>query len=158
MGRLEVLLVEDSVSDVRLVREALRETVANVNLTVAHDGLAALQHLENSRVGLVRRPNLILLDLDLPFKSGREVLGQLKNSPEFRQIPVLVMTSSSSDEDIRDVYSLYANSFITKPGDLNEYIDAVRAITAFWFLIAKLPPAPARDAVPCMGQEFAISA
>lgn len=139
MKRLEILLVEDSPSDVRLIREALKETPANLELTLARDGIEAMDYLHKSISGAVLRPDLVLLDLNLPRKNGREVLAEIKASPELRHIPVLVMTSSHADEDISDAYSLNANCYITKPSDLNDYVNVVRAIEGFWFLTATLP-------------------
>lgn len=134
-----ILLVEDSPSDVRLVREALKETSLPVQLAVARDGVEALNYLRDAEMGVAASPDLILLDLNLPRKNGREVLTEVKSSSKWRQIPVLVMTSSRSDDDIQQAYSLNANSYITKPDDLNGYIDVVRTIKEFWFLTATLP-------------------
>src|SRR5579884_4152287 len=106
MKRLEVLLVEDCSSDVRLIREALKETSVDVEMTVARDGIEALEYLHGSEGRPHKRPNLILLDLNLPRKNGREVLAEIKSSSKLKQIPVLVMTSSHSDEDIAEAYSL----------------------------------------------------
>src|SRR5581483_2726933 len=139
MRSLKILLVEDSPSDVRLIREALKETPLPVQISVARDGVEAMEHLHRAELGSVGRPDLILLDLNLPRKNGREVLAEVKASPQLRQIPVLVMTSSRADEDISQAYSLNANCYITKPGDLQEYVNVIRAIEDFWFLTATLP-------------------
>jgi CheY-like chemotaxis protein len=139
MKALKILLVEDSPSDVRLIREALKETPLPVQISVARDGIEAMEHLNRSQSGAASRPDLILLDLNLPRKNGREVLAEVKASPDLKQIPVLVMTSSQADEDIVQAYSLNANCYITKPGDLQEYVNVVRAIEDFWFLTATLP-------------------
>ena len=139
MKFLKILLVEDSPSDVRLIREALKETPVPVQITVAQDGVEAMDYLHSTEVGASVRPDLVLLDLNLPRKNGREVLAEVKSSPNLKQIPVLVMTSSRADEDIAQAYSLNANCYITKPGDLQEYINVVRAIEDFWFLTATLP-------------------
>lgn len=136
---LRILLVEDSPSDVRLIQEALKDTPVGVQLTVARDGIEAMEYLRQSEAGLAVRPDLMLLDLNLPRKNGREVLAEVKASPTLKQIPVLVMTSSRSDEDVAQAYSLNANCFITKPGDLDEYQSVVKAIEDFWFLTATLP-------------------
>lgn len=136
---LRILLVEDSPSDVRLIREALKDTPVPVNLTIARDGVEATDLLHQTEKGLFSRPDLILLDLNLPRKNGREVLAEVKSSPNLRQIPVLVMTSSRNDDDVSDVYALNANCFITKPGDLDEYQNVVKAIEDFWFVTATLP-------------------
>ncbi len=139
MKFLKILLVEDSPSDVRLIREALKETPVPVQITLAQDGVEAMEYLRSTELGNSVRPDLVLLDLNLPRKNGREVLAEVKSSPGLKQIPVLVMTSSRADEDIAQAYSLNANCYITKPGDLQEYINVVRAIEDFWFLTATLP-------------------
>lgn len=139
MKLLRILLVEDSPSDARLIREALKETPVPVQITIAHDGVEATDYLHQAEMGLTSRPDLVLLDLNLPRKNGREVLAEIKGSPTLKQIPVLVMTSSRSDEDISVAYSLNCNCYITKPGDLQEYVEVVRAIEDFWFLTATLP-------------------
>jgi chemotaxis family two-component system response regulator Rcp1 len=108
----------------------------------------ALEHLQQSQSGQATRPDLILLDLNLPRKNGKEVLAEIKATPALRQIPVLVMTSSRSEEDIAQVYSLNANCYITKPGDLHEYVHVVQAIEDFWFLTATLPDAFRNPALP----------
>jgi chemotaxis family two-component system response regulator Rcp1 len=141
MKRLEILLVEDCPSDVRLIREALKETSVDVGITVARDGIEALEYLHAAERGINTRPNLILLDLNLPRKNGREVLAEIKTSSTLKQIPVIVMTSSHSDEDIAQAYALSANCYITKPSDLSEYLSVVRAIEDFWFFTATLPDA-----------------
>ena len=139
MRPLRILLVEDSPSDVRLIREALRDARVPVQIMVALDGVEATEHLKQCENGQALRPDLVLLDLNLPRKDGKEVLAEVKASPNLKQIPVLVMTSSRSDEDISEAYSLNANCYITKPSDLQEYVQVVRAIEDFWFLTATLP-------------------
>jgi chemotaxis family two-component system response regulator Rcp1 len=134
-----ILLVEDSPSDVRLVREALKETAFPIQIVVARDGIEAMEYLHQSVAGTVARPDMVLLDLNLPRKNGREVLTEIKNCPDLKQIPVLVMTSSKADEDINQAYNLNANGYITKPTDLRDYLNVVRAIENFWFLTATLP-------------------
>lgn len=136
---LRILLVEDSPSDVRLVREALKNTPVSLQLTVARDGVEATEYLYQTEIGMAARPDLILLDLNLPRKNGREVLAEVKSSPTLRQIPVLVMTSSRSDDDIAQAYALNANCFITKPSDLEEYRTVLKAVEEFWFVTATLP-------------------
>src|SRR3569833_3769974 len=119
MRLLKILLVEDSPSDVRLIREALKETSIPVDLVVASDGVEAMDYLRRAERHLADCPNLVLLDLNLPRKNGREVLAEIKNSPNLKQIPVLVMTTSRADEDVQQAYALNANCYITKPGDLD---------------------------------------
>ena len=139
MKMLRILLVEDSPSDVRLVREALKETALPVQIVVARDGIEAMDYLHQAAAGTVARPEMVLLDLNLPRKNGREVLAEIKSSPVLKQIPVLVMTSSRADEDISQAYNLNANCYITKPTDLRDYLDVVRAVENFWLLTATLP-------------------
>jgi chemotaxis family two-component system response regulator Rcp1 len=139
MRALRILVIEDCPSDVRLIREALKETPIPVQITVAQDGVEAMAYLRSSETGVNSRPDIVLLDLNLPKKNGREVLAEVKSSPGLKQIPVLVMTSSRADEDISQAYALNANCYITKPGDLTEYIHVVRAIEDFWFMTATLP-------------------
>lgn len=141
MDALRILLVEDSPSDVRLIREALKETPLDVQITVARDGIEAMEYLHQSADGMVNRPDIILLDLNLPRKNGREVLAEVKSTPRLKQIPVLIMTSSKADEDVTQAYDLNANCYIAKPGNLQEYVDVVRSIENFWFVTATLPDA-----------------
>jgi chemotaxis family two-component system response regulator Rcp1 len=141
MRDLRILVIEDSPSDVRLIREALKDTPVPVRLSVARDGVEGLNFLHSSEHDAAERPDLVLLDLNLPKKNGCEVLAEMKSDPSLKQIPVLVMTSSKADDDISKVYALNANCYITKPSDLNEYIDVVRAIEGFWFVTATLPQA-----------------
>ncbi len=138
---LQILLVEDSPADVRLIREALRDTPLPVQITVARDGMEASDYLQNVAKGSETRPDLVLLDLNLPKKNGREVLAEIKGSINLRQIPVLIMTSSCADDDISQAYALNANCYITKPSDLDDYMNVVRAIEDFWFMTATLPDA-----------------
>ena len=139
MAVLRILLIEDSPSDVRLIREAMKQPPLPLEITVARDGVEATDYLHRAQAGLVHRPDLILLDLNLPRKNGREVLAEVKGDPDLKQIPVLVMTSSKADEDIAAAYNLNANCYIAKPGDLQEYENVARAIEEFWFLTATLP-------------------
>lgn len=141
MRSLSILLVEDSPGDVRLVKEALRQTAAPVQLTVCRDGVDAMDYLERARYTGGALPDLILLDLNLPRMNGREVLEAIKKSPDLKQIPVIIMTSSPADEDVNAAYLLNANCYITKPSDFQQYINAVRSIEDFWFLTATLPDA-----------------
>ena len=138
---VEILLVEDNPGDVRLTREALREGKVRNNLAVAFDGVEAMAYLrkEGEHAGAVR-PDLILLDLNLPRKDGREVLNEIKCDPSLRNIPVVVLTSSQADDDIARVYDLHANCYVTKPVDLDQFIRVVESIEDFWFTIVKLPP------------------
>jgi two-component system, chemotaxis family, response regulator Rcp1 len=137
---IEVLLVEDNPGDVRLTREALKEGKVCNNLSVVQDGVQAMAFLrrEGPYAG-APRPDVILLDLNLPRKDGREVLEEVKNDPQLRSIPVVVLTSSEADRDIARAYALHANCYITKPVDLDQFITVVKSIEDFWFSIVKLP-------------------
>lgn len=132
-------MVEDSSSDVRLIKEALKDDGISVQMMVARDGVEAMDILHQSVRGLVPRPDLLVLDLNLPRKNGREVLAEVKASPALKQIPVLVMTSSQADEDVAQCYALNANCYITKPTDLSEFRSVIRAIEEFWFFTVTLP-------------------
>jgi len=137
---IDLLLVEDNPGDVRLTEEALREAPFPVNLSVAKDGVEAVDFLH--RRGKYRdapRPDLILLDLNLPLLNGPEVLSDIKTDPDLKRIPVLVMTSSREPGDIQKAYSLNANSFITKPVHLEDFMNMVQSIENFWLYTAELP-------------------
>jgi two-component system, chemotaxis family, response regulator Rcp1 len=140
-GPVEVLLVEDNPGDVRLTREALKEGKLRVNLHVAPDGVEALAFLRRQgRYVDAIRPDLILLDLNLPKKDGREVLQEIKRDDALRTIPVVILTSSQAEQDIARAYDLHANCYVTKPVDLDQFINVVRSIEDFWFALVKLPP------------------
>jgi len=142
IGRpVEILLVEDNPGDVRLTQEALKESKVRNNMYVAPDGLEALAFLHREgQYADVRRPDLILLDLNLPRMDGREVLAEIKEDPDLKRIPVVILTTSKADEDILRSYNLHANCYITKPVDLDQFITVVRSVEGFWFTIVKLPP------------------
>jgi CheY-like chemotaxis protein len=138
--RVEVLLVEDNPGDVRLTQEALKDGRVMVNLTVAADGVEAMDILKRRGVHASKsRPDLILLDLNLPRKNGREVLEEIKADNDLKRIPVIVMTTSKAEQDIHKVYNLNANCYITKPVDLDEFLNVVRSIEDFWLTIVTLP-------------------
>lgn len=139
LNPLKLLVVEDCPSDVWLIKEALKQANLPVQITVVEDGVMALEHMRQVSEGKASRPDLILLDLNLPRKNGREVLGELKASPVHKQIPVLVMSSSNASQDIRECYRLNANCYITKPATLDDYFEVVKSIEEFWFMVAKLP-------------------
>lgn len=137
---IEILLVEDNAGDARLAQEALREAQVNNRLTWLADGAEALAFLRRERrYAEAPRPDLILLDLNIPRKDGREVLAAIKADAGLRRIPVLVLTTSQAQEDIRHAYRLNANSYISKPVDLDQFIAAVRAIEEFWLHTVSLP-------------------
>ena len=141
MGRpIEILLVEDNPADVRLTVEILKETKVRNTLTVAADGIEALDLLRRTgRYTHAVRPGLILLDLNLPKKDGRQVLAELKADPDLKRIPVVILTSSKAEEDIVKTYNLYANCYVTKPVDLEQFVKVVKSIEDFWLTIVKLP-------------------
>jgi chemotaxis family two-component system response regulator Rcp1 len=137
---IEILLVEDNPGDVRLTQESLRESKVRNNLHVAPDGVAALDFLHrDGRYAGVPRPDLILLDLNLPKKDGREVLAEIKADPALKTIPVVVLTTSSAEQDVLRSYELQAASYITKPVDLEQFITVVKSIEDFWLTIVTLP-------------------
>ena len=138
---VEILLVEDNPGDVRLTREALREGKVYNNLHWAKDGVEALEFLRREgRHADAPRPDIILLDLNLPKKDGREVLSAIKNDERFKQIPVVVLTTSEAEEDVLRSYELHANCYITKPVDLDKFIMVVQSIDRFWLTVVTLPP------------------
>lgn len=139
--RIEILLVEDNPADVDLTKETLEYAKIRNSLNVVFDGVEALRFLrrEGNYAGSVR-PDLILLDLNLPRKDGREVLTEIKNDPELKSIPVVVLTSSDAEKDVAKTYALGANCYITKPVDLDQFGDVVKSIEEFWFVVVKLPP------------------
>ena len=138
---VEILLVEDNPGDVRLAREGLSECKIRNNLHVVDDGVKAMAFLRRQdEYARVPRPDLVLLDLNLPRKDGREVLREVKEDEKLRTIPVVVLTTSKAEEDILKSYSLHANCYVTKPMGLEQFLDVVRSIEDFWFTIVKLPP------------------
>jgi len=138
---IEILLVEDNPGDVRLTLEALKEGKVRNNLNVVSDGVEALAFLRHQgEYSQAPRPDLILLDLNLPKKDGREVLGEIKGDEAFRRIPVVVLTTSRAEEDILKSYDLYANCYVTKPVDLERFLTVVKSIEDFWLTVVKLPP------------------
>jgi chemotaxis family two-component system response regulator Rcp1 len=137
---IHVLLVEDSPGDVRLTKEAFKDAKVHVNLHVAVDGTAAMAFLErHGKHANAPRPDLILLDLNLPKKGGREVLAEIKESPTLRSIPVVILTTSAAEADILQSYQLHANCYITKPVGLDGFLKVVRSIDDFWLSVVKLP-------------------
>jgi two-component system, chemotaxis family, response regulator Rcp1 len=141
VGRpIEILLVEDNPGDVRLTLEALREARVCNRLSVAKNGVEALAFLRREgRLSTARRPDLILLDLNLPCKDGREVLAEIKDDLSLRRIPVVILTTSRDEQDVLATYYLHANCYIVKPVDFDQFIAVVRSIEDFWFQIVQLP-------------------
>jgi len=136
---IEILLIEDSPADVRLTRLALREARVRNNVGVAVDGVDAMDflHRRGKHAGMPT-PDLILLDLNLPRKDGREVLQEIKQDERLRQIPVVVLTTSQSDQDVLRSYQLSANAYVTKPVDLEQFLHVVRSIEGFWLQVVRL--------------------
>src|SRR3984893_12389509 len=137
---IEVLLVEDSPGDVRLTREAFKDAKVHINLHVASDRTEAMAFLgREGEYAKVPRPDLILLDLNLPKKDGREVLKEIKESPTLKSIPIVILTTSASEADILRSYRLHANCYITKPVGLDGFLKVVNSIDSFWLSVVKLP-------------------
>jgi CheY-like chemotaxis protein len=138
---IEVLLVEDDPGDVLMTQEAFEEHKVRNNLTVVNDGTEAIAYLRREgQYADAARPDLVLLDLNLPRRDGREVLAEIKSDPDLRQIPVVVLTTSQADEDIVRSYQLHANAYVTKPVDFDRFIAVVRQIDEFFVSVVKLPP------------------
>lgn len=137
---IDILLVEDNPGDVTLIKEALKEGQSLNKLTVLADGETALAFLRRQGAyAQVSRPDLILLDLNMPRKDGREVLVTIKTDPELKNIPVVILTSSDAQQDITNAYNMQANCYITKPADLKQYFDVIKLIEDFWLKTVKLP-------------------
>lgn len=140
MKPIQVLMVEDNPGDVRLTREALKDGKLCVELNVAGDGAEAMAYLRSEgQYSSAVRPDLILLDLNLPKKDGREVLKEIKDDSSLKHIPVVVLTTSEAEEDVLKMYDLHANCYITKPVDLSQFVKIVQLIEDFWFAVVKLP-------------------
>ena len=141
MKPIEILLAEDNPGDADLAREALASGKVRNTLHVVGDGVFAMEFLRRQgKFASAPRPDLILLDLNMPRKDGREVLAEVKADPDLKRIPVVILTTSRAEEDILKTYNLHANCFITKPIDLHQFIKVVQAIEEFWLTIVKLPP------------------
>ncbi len=138
--KVRVLLVEDSQADVRLVKEILFDENITIDLHVARDGEEAMEFLLEKLVSSSRSlPDLVILDLNLPRKDGRQVLAEIKQHPDLCSMPVLVLTTSKSPEDIQNSYKLNANCYVTKPLDLDQFVDLIKAMDEFWFSSVKFP-------------------
>lgn len=137
---IEILLVEDNPGDVRLAKEGLKECKLHNTLHVVGDGAEAMDFLHRKgKYADAVRPDLILLDLNLPKKHGQEVLAEIKNDENLKRIPVVILTTSKAEEDIFKTYELHANCYVTKPVDLDQFIKIVKSIHNFWFEIVRLP-------------------
>jgi len=142
---VKILLVEDNPGDVRLIKEALKEGKIHVDMDAVQDGVEALAYLrQKGKYVKAPRPGLILLDLNLPKKDGREVLAEIKTDEDLKRIPVIILTISKDEEDIMKSYNLHANCYITKPVDLKQFMKVVQSIEDFWLTIVKLPPNSAK--------------
>ena len=138
---VDILLVEDNPADIRLTREALKENKMVNKLSVVVDGVEALNYLhKKGKYAKATKPDIILLDLNLPKKDGREVLAELKQDKDLKRIPIVILTSSGAEEDILKTYNLHANCYITKPVDFDQFLKVVKSIEDFWLTIVKLPP------------------
>ena len=138
---IEILLVEDNPGDERLTREALKEGKVYSNLHTVKDGVEAMEYLrKQGKYAAVPRPDIILLDLNLPRKDGREVLEEIKSDDSLKRIPVVVLTTSKAEEDVLRTYNLHANCYVTKPVDLEKFIVVVKSIDVFWLTVVTLPP------------------
>jgi two-component system response regulator len=141
MEIIEILLVEDNPGDIRLTKEALKDSKLQNNLSLARDGVEALAFLRREgKYADAPHPDIILLDLNLPKKDGREVLEEIKQDAILKRIPVVVLTTSDDEYDIIESYNLHAKCYITKPVDLQRFIAIVKIIEQFWFKIVQLPP------------------
>ena len=138
---MKILLVEDNPGDIRLTQEVFREGKVHSDLSVVTDGVEALAFLQQKgKYVNAPRPNLILLDLNLPKKNGCEVLMEIKADPDLKSIPVVILTTSNASQDIRKTYDLHANCYIKKPVDLEQFFTVIRSIENFWLTIVTLPP------------------
>jgi chemotaxis family two-component system response regulator Rcp1 len=138
---IEILLVEDSPSDAKLTVEAIEAGKIVNNLSRVVDGVEAMEYLrQTGKFAKAARPDLIMLDLNLPRKDGRDVLRELKNDPSLKTIPIIVLTTSRADKDILQSYELNANCYITKPVDFEHFIEVVKTIEKFWLTVVTLPP------------------
>ena len=137
---IEILLVEDNPGDVRLTQEAFRENKIRNRLNVVQNGEEAMNYLrKKGQYEDAAKPGLIMLDLNLPRKDGREVLAEIKSDPDLRRIPVVILTTSESEDDVHRTYSLHANCYITKPVDMQQFVKVVEAVEHFWLSVVSLP-------------------
>ena len=138
---VRILVVDDDPVDVRLMQEALRESKVLAIMESVYDGVEAMAYLRREdKYSQARRPDLILLDLNMPRKDGREVLSEIKADSDLRRIPVVILTTSKADQDVVQTYDLGANAYVVKPVDLDQLVTIVQKIEEFWFSIVKLPP------------------
>jgi two-component system, chemotaxis family, response regulator Rcp1 len=141
INTIDILIVEDNKGDARLIKEVFNENKVFNSLHFVNDGVEAMDFLNaTGKYKGVPKPDLIILDLNLPRKDGREVLAEIKSDNKLKHIPVVIMTISQADEDILKSYNLHANCYVSKPIDLNQFIKVVKSIENFWFTVVKLPP------------------
>lgn len=141
LDSIDILIVEDNPGDARLIKEVLNDNKIYSSLNIVNDGVEAMNFLNNQgKYAGAPKPDLIILDLNLPKKDGREVLAEIKSNRNLLHIPIVIMTISQAEEDILKTYKLQANCYITKPIDLNEFIKVIKSIEDFWFSVVKLPP------------------
>jgi two-component system, chemotaxis family, response regulator Rcp1 len=141
LNLIDILVVEDNPGDARLIKEVLNDNKVFNSLFIVKDGVEAMDFLHlKGKYSQSPRPDLIILDLNLPRKDGREVLAEIKADEDLRRIPVVIMTISQAEEDVFKSYNLHANCYITKPIDLNQFIKVIKSIENFWFSVVKLPP------------------
>ena len=137
---IEILLVEDNPGDVRLIQEALKDAKIKIILNVVNDGVEAMEYIrQEGKYKDVSRPDLVLLDLNMPKKNGLEVLSEIKGDDALKQIPVVILTVSKNEEDVIKSYNSHANCFITKPVDFIQFLNVVKSIENFWLTVVKLP-------------------
>jgi CheY-like chemotaxis protein len=138
---IQILLAEDNPDDIELTVEALKDSRVRNRLIVVKDGEEAISYLQGKgKYQHAVRPDLILLDLNMPKKNGRDVLREIKNDPKLKRIPVVILTTSQAEDDIAHTYDLHANCYITKPVDFNQFLKVVKSIEDFWLTVVKLPP------------------
>lgn len=138
---IDVLLVEDNIGDIRLTEEAIKESKLKINLHYVMDGVEAVSYLKKEeKYKNEPTPDLIILDLNMPKKNGLQVLSEIKEDPKLKKIPVIILTVSKSESDVLQSYEHHANSYITKPLDLEKFVEIVKVIDNFWFSIVTLPP------------------
>lgn len=139
-NQVEILMVEDNPADVRLTEEAFKDAKVLNNMSVVGDGVEAMAFLRREgKYANAAKPDLILLDLNLPKKDGREVLAEIKNDPDLKRIPVVILTTSEDEKDILKAYDLHVNAYVRKPVDLDQFMKVVEAVEDFWLTVVKLP-------------------
>lgn len=139
---IEILLIEDNLGDNKLIMEVFKEVEVPNNIQVVTNGVDAKKYLKRDEYVDAKRPDIILLDLNLPKMDGRELLMEIKNDPELKRIPVIILTTSQSELDVNTAYNHHANAYITKPIDLNKFINVIKSIENYWLNTVKLPPNP----------------